>query len=141
MVTNYNKRSYNIPTLSIPRPSKIYPNWDFWPLNKPSGNPVLQLRLSRQTFGSSKDRKSGYISSSPTKLKSQPVVGFKRWYDAAYLHVRTYVCRGTQVRMYKIVELCLRLRVNYLCGCVTTLSGRFKFCRMCPAIPSFNAVH
>jgi hypothetical protein len=24
---------------SIARPSKIYPNWDFWFENKPSGNP------------------------------------------------------------------------------------------------------
>jgi hypothetical protein len=26
----------NITTLSIPRPSKIYPNWDFWFENMPS---------------------------------------------------------------------------------------------------------
>jgi hypothetical protein len=31
--------SGNIPTFSIPRPSTIYPNWDFWSENKPSGNP------------------------------------------------------------------------------------------------------
>jgi hypothetical protein len=29
----------NIKTFSIPRPSKMYPNWDFWSENKPSGNP------------------------------------------------------------------------------------------------------
>jgi hypothetical protein len=29
-----------ITALSILRPSKIYPNWDFWFENKPSGNPV-----------------------------------------------------------------------------------------------------
>jgi predicted metalloenzyme YecM len=29
----------NIPTLPIPRPSKIYPNLDFWFENMPSGNP------------------------------------------------------------------------------------------------------
>jgi hypothetical protein len=28
-----------ITTFSIPRPSKIYPNWDFGFENKPSGNP------------------------------------------------------------------------------------------------------
>jgi hypothetical protein len=28
-----------MPTSSIARPSKIYPNWDFWFENKPSGNP------------------------------------------------------------------------------------------------------
>jgi hypothetical protein len=27
--------------LSIPRPFKIYQNWDFWFENKPSGNPHL----------------------------------------------------------------------------------------------------
>jgi hypothetical protein len=35
----YSKWPYNVPTLSIPRPSKIYPKWDFWFENKPSGNP------------------------------------------------------------------------------------------------------
>jgi hypothetical protein len=29
----------NIPTSSIARPSKIYPNWSFWFENIPSGNP------------------------------------------------------------------------------------------------------
>jgi hypothetical protein len=29
----------NIPSLSISISSKIYPNWDFWFENKPSGNP------------------------------------------------------------------------------------------------------
>jgi hypothetical protein len=28
------------PTFSIPRWSKIYPNWDFWFENRPSGNPA-----------------------------------------------------------------------------------------------------
>jgi hypothetical protein len=35
----YFKRIYNIPTFSIPRPIKIYPNWDFWFENARSGNP------------------------------------------------------------------------------------------------------
>jgi hypothetical protein len=35
----YSKWSYNIPIFSIPRPSKIYTNKDFWYENKPSGNP------------------------------------------------------------------------------------------------------
>jgi hypothetical protein len=30
----------NIPTFSIARPPKNYPNWDFWFENKPSGNPA-----------------------------------------------------------------------------------------------------
>jgi hypothetical protein len=34
------KRPSNIPALSIIRPSKIYPNWDFWFENIPSGNSV-----------------------------------------------------------------------------------------------------
>jgi hypothetical protein len=36
----YFKWSKNIPTFPVPRPSKIYPNWDFWFENRPSGNPV-----------------------------------------------------------------------------------------------------
>jgi hypothetical protein len=32
-----------MPTFSIPSPSKIYPNWDFWFENKPSGNPLSLL--------------------------------------------------------------------------------------------------
>jgi hypothetical protein len=36
----YSKGSYNIPIFIIPRPTKTYPNWDFWYENKPSGNPV-----------------------------------------------------------------------------------------------------
>jgi hypothetical protein len=28
-----------MPRFSLARPSKIYPNWDFWFENKPSGNP------------------------------------------------------------------------------------------------------
>jgi hypothetical protein len=31
---------YNLPTFSIPRPSKIYPNWDFVDANELSGNPA-----------------------------------------------------------------------------------------------------
>jgi hypothetical protein len=38
MAVKYSKRSLNIPTFCIPRPSKIYPNWDFWLENTPSGN-------------------------------------------------------------------------------------------------------
>jgi hypothetical protein len=37
----YSKWPKNKPNFSIPRPSKIYPNWDFWFENIPSGNPVL----------------------------------------------------------------------------------------------------
>jgi hypothetical protein len=35
-----------IPTSSIARPSKIYPNWDFWFENIPSGNTGLRAFLS-----------------------------------------------------------------------------------------------
>jgi hypothetical protein len=36
MAVLYLKWLHNIPTFSIPRPSKIYPHWDFWFENIPS---------------------------------------------------------------------------------------------------------
>jgi hypothetical protein len=39
MSVKYSKCSQNIPTFSIPWPSKINLNLDFWCENKPSGNP------------------------------------------------------------------------------------------------------
>jgi hypothetical protein len=39
--------SLNIPTSSIARPSKIYPNCDFWSENKPSGNPDVYVGTHR----------------------------------------------------------------------------------------------
>jgi hypothetical protein len=41
MAVKYSQMALNIPTFSIPTPSKIYPNWDFWFENLPSGNPAL----------------------------------------------------------------------------------------------------
>jgi hypothetical protein len=39
--TMYQNWPQNIPTLSILRPSKIYPNWYFWFENLSSGKPAL----------------------------------------------------------------------------------------------------
>jgi hypothetical protein len=39
MAVVYSKSPLNTPTFSIQRPSNIYPNWDFWFENIPSGNP------------------------------------------------------------------------------------------------------
>jgi hypothetical protein len=36
---NTSNGDINIPTSSSARPSKIFPNWDFWFENMPSGNP------------------------------------------------------------------------------------------------------
>jgi hypothetical protein len=36
--------------ISKPRPSKIYPNWDFWFENKPSGNPASSASVARHHF-------------------------------------------------------------------------------------------
>jgi hypothetical protein len=40
MTVKQTKWPYNIPTLSISRPSKIYPKLGFWFENNPSGNPA-----------------------------------------------------------------------------------------------------
>jgi hypothetical protein len=39
----YSNWPLNILTFSNLRHSKIYPNWDFWFENKPSGNPGLDV--------------------------------------------------------------------------------------------------
>jgi hypothetical protein len=39
----YSKWPSNILTISNLRPYKIFPNWDFWFENKPSGNPAATL--------------------------------------------------------------------------------------------------
>jgi hypothetical protein len=40
-----NQMSINIPTSTPTRPSKIYPNLDFWLENEPSGNPGLEFEI------------------------------------------------------------------------------------------------
>jgi hypothetical protein len=45
MAIKCTKWSYNLPTYSILRPSKIYQNWDFWFENVPFGNPGLNCKL------------------------------------------------------------------------------------------------
>jgi hypothetical protein len=42
MAIKYTKWLENLPTSSIARPSKIYPNWNFWFENMPSGNPDVE---------------------------------------------------------------------------------------------------
>jgi hypothetical protein len=39
-----------IPTFSIPRPFRIYPNWCFWFENKPSGNPGYERGNMKTSF-------------------------------------------------------------------------------------------
>jgi hypothetical protein len=39
-VPKLDKVAIKIPTSSIAKPFQIYPNWDFWFENMPSGNPV-----------------------------------------------------------------------------------------------------
>jgi hypothetical protein len=41
MIVKLTKWSLNLPTFSIARPSKIYPNFDFSFDKKPSGNPAV----------------------------------------------------------------------------------------------------
>jgi hypothetical protein len=46
----YSKWASNIPTFSILRPSKIYPNWDFWFENISFGNPALDTGMIPALF-------------------------------------------------------------------------------------------
>jgi hypothetical protein len=54
---NIDQWTINIPTSSIARPSKIYPNWDFRFENKPSGNPA-----GARVSGKSYDRKAIFFN-------------------------------------------------------------------------------
>jgi hypothetical protein len=44
--TKCTKLPQHVPTFAIPRPSKIYPNSDFWFENIPSGNPGGEPKLT-----------------------------------------------------------------------------------------------
>jgi hypothetical protein len=44
VIVQYSKWPVYITTFSIPRSSKIYPNWDFWFEKKPFGNPGKELK-------------------------------------------------------------------------------------------------
>jgi hypothetical protein len=46
----------NMPTSSITGPSKIYPNWDFWYENIPSGNPARHTYVFLTLGKSTSDR-------------------------------------------------------------------------------------
>jgi hypothetical protein len=48
-------------------PSKIYPNWDFWFENKPSGNPGRKTRFWRLTSFSTWGKKNFFFSNQATK--------------------------------------------------------------------------
>jgi hypothetical protein len=52
----------NMPTFSIPKPFKIYPNWDFW-FKKPSGNPAFETKKSFLT-----EMPVGMIRAAPRRL-------------------------------------------------------------------------
>jgi hypothetical protein len=41
---------YTVPTFSIPRPTKIYPNWYFWFVNISSGNPDTDYHANISTL-------------------------------------------------------------------------------------------
>jgi hypothetical protein len=51
MTVKCSKWPKNIPAFSILRPSKIYPNWDFWFENKPSGNPAVETTVEETLSG------------------------------------------------------------------------------------------
>jgi hypothetical protein len=45
MIIKYSKWADYITTFSIPRSSKIYPNWDFWSEKKSSGNTDVEVHI------------------------------------------------------------------------------------------------
>jgi hypothetical protein len=49
MAVKCSKWPKNIPTSSFTKPFKIYPNWDFWFENKPSGNPGARFNRGALT--------------------------------------------------------------------------------------------
>jgi hypothetical protein len=60
----------NIALASIARPSKIYPNWDFWSENKPSGNPATGANPTIVTYNPS-PVKMWYATSSLVRFLKQ----------------------------------------------------------------------
>jgi hypothetical protein len=64
MSVKYTQKPLHIPTSSIASPSKIYPNYDFWLENMPSGNPGMASNVRFQFFRFLDD-------SSEDKLKGQ----------------------------------------------------------------------
>jgi hypothetical protein len=50
MAVKLTKCPKNTPTSFIARPSKMYPNWNFWSENKPSGDPLLWSFQFFKTF-------------------------------------------------------------------------------------------
>jgi hypothetical protein len=50
MSVKYTQKPLHIPTSSIASPSKIYPNYDFWLENMPSGNPGMASNVRFQFF-------------------------------------------------------------------------------------------
>jgi hypothetical protein len=62
MVVKYYKREEYITAFSIPRSSRIHPNWYFWSEKKPSGNPVwLQQRKTIAPEGTLKILTSSFL--------------------------------------------------------------------------------
>jgi hypothetical protein len=60
----FSKCTLNIPRFSIPRSSKMYPNWDFWFENIPSGNPAAQWEEKQKMRKNAKiETKLGVIKS------------------------------------------------------------------------------
>jgi hypothetical protein len=48
MAAKYHKRPLHIPTFSVLMLYKIYPNWDFWFENIPSGNPGAEENFEKR---------------------------------------------------------------------------------------------
>jgi hypothetical protein len=75
-----------MPRFSVARPSKIYPNWDFWFENKPSGNPVRNSKYKKRKNVATKNVRQKITKKMFDKMQ-------KRFYRKMSTKMGLYLCR------------------------------------------------